>query len=317
VDTLVDSSLPAVILLVSKEAGIGAGGLVGLAAAQAEAARKAVERAMLGPEPPWLKHRPVLKKEFEVCAANGGGAVTDSGSDAEGDSDEAGEPVRAYDVLRLMRGSDFDGGGGARQVGLLKMVVRVLSSPPLDALGYGPDDAAGPSQLSAWTPPRAAHFDDTASEASRASEDRHSDDGHGTLAMRGNGAARRAVADEHVSAWWHDLTSAALAATHGGGSSSSSGSGGGAASKREDERLAMRRARLNPPRSPFAHGSFALLLRSFDPLCLPPGTWRASTAWRGVAWWAKTSTARATRTCASRSATAPRCRRETPTASRP
>jgi hypothetical protein len=215
-----------------------------LAAAQAEAARKAVERAMLGPEPPWLKNRPVLKKEFEVCAANGGGAVTDSGSDAEGDSDEAGEPVRPYDVLRLMRGSDFDG-GGARQVGLLKMVVRVLSSPPLDALGYGPDDAAGSSQLSAWTPSRAAHLDDTASEASRASEDGHGDVGHGALAVRGNGAARRAVADEHVTAWWHDLTSAALAATHGGG-------GGGAAAQREDERLAMRRARLNPPRSPFA-----------------------------------------------------------------
>jgi len=70
------------------------GGLLDLAEVGAKAAREAVKKAMLGPEPEWLKGRPVLKKEFEVCAANGGGALSDSGSDAEGDSDDAGEPVR-------------------------------------------------------------------------------------------------------------------------------------------------------------------------------------------------------------------------------
>ena len=133
-------------------------------------------------------------------------------------------------------------------MGTLKLVVRVLSSPPLDALGFdgssGGDKASSSSSQGPANPSN--HFDDTASEASRASEDQHT-----SLAVRGRGADRSAQKgdDSYVTSWWSDLTTSALSAS----TSSSSAAGGGgaagaAAAKREAERIAMRRARLNPPR---------------------------------------------------------------------
>lgn len=137
------------------------------------------------------------------------------------------------------------------QVGILKLVVRVLSSPPLDALGYDGSSSSGAdhaSSLSHGPTYPSNHFDDTASEASRTSEDSLL-----TARKGGSGAlgAKGKDDDSYVSLWWSDLAASAVSATATSSSAAAGGGGGAAgaaAAKREEERLAMRRARLNPPR---------------------------------------------------------------------
>ena len=137
------------------------------------------------------------------------------------------------------------------QVGILKLVVRVLSSPPLDALGYDGRSSSGADHASSLThgPTHPSnHFDDTASEASSTSEDQP----HSLAAGKRGGAlgAKSKEDDSYVTSWWSDLTTSAVSATATSSSAAAGGGGaaGAAAAKREEERIAMRRARLNPPR---------------------------------------------------------------------
>ena len=182
------------------------------------------ERRRAGKFPAWISGRATLPSEFELFGQ------------AE---DEAGPTLRPYDVLPLSYGTDLESGAGVKQVGCLKLVVRVLSAPPPDALGHPPQSSRGRSEI-AWGA-RGGYAESFALESESDASD---SDGEGVL---GSGSVGAQGIDNHVASWWRALVSEARHRPGAGGGGGGGGVGQSSAAAREADRKALAWAWLNAP----------------------------------------------------------------------